>query len=162
MDLKLQNNIACSEYYKELKQKLEKLYKENGTILMALQLVQDTYKFLNEDTIKIISSIFNISTSEVYSIATFYHQFSFNKKGKHRISLCMGTACFVLGANILLDKIKDYLKIDVNETTDDGLFSLDTARCVGSCSNAPVLIVDNDVYGHVKPDMIEEILKKYN
>ena len=161
MDLKINQSCCNKQQNQNYLKHLNEIKNNSGTPLMALQYTQELYGFLSSENIQDIATVFKTTTSEVYSVATFYHQFTFQQKGKHQISICLGTACYVKGASLLLEKIKDYLKIDLNQTTPDGLFSLDSARCVGSCGIAPVLIVDNDVYGKVTPDEVENILKKY-
>ena len=99
--------------------------------------------------------------AEVYGVATFYSQFSLTKKGKYRINVCLGTACYVKGAQDILDKFKLRLMIDVGECTDDGLFSLEACRCVGACGLAPVVTINGDVYGRMTPEKVDEILDKY-
>jgi len=94
-------------------------------------------------------------------VASFYHFFTFTPRGEHQVSLCMGTACFVKGADRVLDKLKELLGIDVGETTEDGLFSIDVARCVGACALAPVMLVDETVYAGVKPGQVAKILSGY-
>ena len=99
--------------------------------------------------------------TEVYGVVSFYTQFTTNPKGKYRVSVCMGTACYVKGSQEILDKFKEKLGIDVGECTEDGLFSLDACRCIGACGLAPVVTVNDDVYGKLNADMVEDILKKY-
>jgi NADH:ubiquinone oxidoreductase subunit E len=94
-------------------------------------------------------------------VASFYHYFNFTPRGKHRISICLGTACFVKGAGKVLDRLKDLLAIDVGQTTVDRQFSIDVARCVGACALAPVMLVDDKVYAEVKPDQVAKILGEY-
>jgi NADH:ubiquinone oxidoreductase subunit E len=102
-----------------------------------------------------------IPSTKVTGVASFYHFFNFTPRGKHRISLCMGTACFVKGAGNVLSKLKDLLGIDIGQTTADTQFSIDVARCVGACALAPVMIVDEKVYAGVKPDQVAKILAEY-
>ena len=108
-----------------------------------------------------ISEGLNIPLAEVYGVVSFYTQFTTNPKGKYRVSVCMGTACYVKGSQEILDKFKEKLGIDVGECTEDGLFSLDACRCIGACGLAPVVTVNDDVYGKLNADMVEDILKKY-
>jgi len=103
----------------------------------------------------------NIPLSEVYGVITFYTQFSLNPKGKYKIQLCLGTACYVKGANLVLDKLKEELGIDVGQCTEDGQFSLEACRCIGACGLAPVMTINDDVYGRLVPDDIKGIIEKY-
>ena len=102
-----------------------------------------------------------ISLSEVYGVATFYSQFSLTPKGEHRISVCLGTARYVKGADKILAAIEEKLGIKSGECTPDGLFSIDSCRCVGACGLAPVMMVDDEVYGKMTPDQVDKILDKY-
>ena len=102
-----------------------------------------------------------VSLSEVYGVATFYTQFSLTPKGKHRISLCLGTACYVKGADKILAALEKKLGVKCGECTVDGMFSLDSCRCVGACGLAPVMMIDDDVYGKLTVDMLDDILQPY-
>jgi NADH:ubiquinone oxidoreductase subunit E len=108
-----------------------------------------------------VSTLMQIPTAKVSGVASFYHFFTFTPRGEHQISLCMGTACFVKGADRVLDKLKELLGIDVGRTTEDGQFSIDVARCVGACALAPVMLVDETVYAGVKPGQVAKILSGY-
>ena len=122
---------------------------------------QDVYGYLPLEVQLKISEGLNIPLAEVYGVVSFYTQFTTNPKGKYRVSVCMGTACYVKGSQEILDKFKEKLSIDVGECTEDGLFSLDACRCIGACGLAPVVTVNDDVYGKLNADMVEDILKKY-
>ena len=102
-----------------------------------------------------------VSLSEVFGVATFYSQFSLTPKGKHRISVCLGTACYVKGSDKILEAVESKLGIKSGECTADGMFSIDSCRCVGACGLAPVMLVDEDVYGKLKPDQVAKILDSY-
>lgn len=151
---------------KEQEAKLLEIIEKNkdvpGAVMPVLQQAQDVYGYLPIEVQTIIAEGLNVSLAEVYGVATFYSQFSLNPKGKHRISVCMGTACYVKGADKLLEALEEKLGIKVGECTPDGLFSVDSTRCVGACGLAPVMMVDEDVYGRITPDQIDEILAKYN
>ena len=103
----------------------------------------------------------NVPLAEIYGIVTFYTQFSLNPKGKYQIGVCLGTACYVKGAGDILEEIKDILKIDVGECTPDGKFSLEATRCVGACGLAPVVTINDDVYGRLGLGEMADILAKY-
>jgi NADH-quinone oxidoreductase subunit E/NADP-reducing hydrogenase subunit HndA len=102
-----------------------------------------------------------ISLSEVYGVATFYSQFSLTPKGKHQISVCLGTACYVKGSAKILEAVENQLGIKSGECTPDGLFSIDSCRCVGACGLAPVMTIDEEVYGKLVPDQVKKILDSY-
>lgn len=110
---------------------------------------------------KKIAEGLNIPLAEVYGVVTFYTQFSLNPKGKYKIQVCMGTACYVKGSGAILEKLKEKLEIDVGECTSDGKFSLEACRCIGACGLAPVIMINDDVYGRLVPDDIEGIIEKY-
>lgn len=103
----------------------------------------------------------DIPLAEVYGVVSFYTQFSINPKGEYKINVCMGTACYVKGANEILDKFRTRLSIDVGECTDDRKFSLDACRCIGACGLAPVVTINDEVYGKLQPDDVDDILDKY-
>ncbi len=132
-----------------------------GCLMHILQEAQGIYGFLPIEVQKIIADELNISLSEVYGVVTFYSQFSLTPKGKHRISICLGTACYVKGSDKILEELEKQLKIKCGECTPDGLFSIDSCRCVGACGLAPVMMIGEDVYGKLTPDMVAGILAKY-
>ena len=134
---------------------------ERGALMPVLQKAQSIYGYLPIEVQSIIADELNISLSEVYGVATFYSQFSLNPKGEHRISICLGTACYVKGADKILAGLEERLGIKVGECTPDGLFSLDACRCVGACGLAPVMLIDEDVYGRLTVDQLDDILVKY-
>lgn len=141
--------------------KIEETKKYNRTIIWILEETQKIYGFLPENVLEFIAEKIDKSVSELYSVASFYAEFSFKPKGKFPISICLGTACYVNGAQNILDKLRAKLNINEGETTEDGLFSIDSTRCVGCCGMAPVLTIGEDIYGNVKLDDIDKILSKY-
>lgn len=130
-------------------------------LIAVLHKVQDHFGYLGKEHMDAVSVLMQIPAAKVTGVASFYHFFNFTPRGKHRVSLCMGTACFVKGAGKVLDKLQELLGIKVGETTADKLFSIDVARCVGACALAPVMIVDEKVYAEVKPDQVAKILAEY-
>ena len=134
---------------------------EAGKLMPILQEAQEIYGYLPVEVQAIISRETGISMSEIYGVVTFYAQFNLNPKGKYNIAVCLGTACYVKGAGDVIDKIKQILKIDVDEITPDGKFSLEATRCIGACGLAPVLTIAGEVYGRLTADMMPDILKKY-
>ena len=133
----------------------------NSNLISVLHKVQDHFGYLGREHMDAVSMLMQIPAAKVTGVASFYHFFTFTPRGKHRISLCMGTACFVKGAGKVLEKLKELLGIEMGQTTTDGLFSIDIARCVGACALAPVMIVDDKVYAEVKPDQVAKILGEY-
>ena len=134
---------------------------QKGALMPIMQKAQEIYGYLPIEVQKIISEEAGVPLEKVYGVATFYAQFTLQPKGKHRVSVCLGTACYVKGSGKVLDKLSEKLGIEEGGITPDGLFSLDSCRCVGACGLAPVMMVDDDVYGRLSPDDVADILKKY-
>ena len=155
----------CYEKQVPMKEQLEEIiakYKDTpGAVIPVLHEAQELYGYLPFEVQKIIADGLDIPVAKVYGVVTFYSQFSLTPKGKYRISVCLGTACYVKGAAEILDKLKERLSIDVGECTDDGLFSLDSCRCIGACSLAPVVTINEEVYGKLVPEDIDGIIDKY-
>ena len=152
----------------QAKENAEKLYAiinkykdTRGALIPVLHEAQEVYGYLPLEVQRTISEKLNIPLAEVYGVVSFYTQFSINPKGKYQISVCMGTACYVKGANAILDKFRTRLSIDVGECTEDGRFSLDACRCIGACGLAPVITINDDVYGKLSPDDIDDIIASY-
>ncbi|MBR5536120.1 MAG: NAD(P)H-dependent oxidoreductase subunit E [Clostridia bacterium] len=132
-----------------------------GALIPVLHEAQAVYGYLPIEVQSIIAEGLGVSLAEVYGVVTFYAQFSLNPKGKYEIGVCLGTACYVKGSGDILDKFKQILGIDVGECTPDGRFSLTATRCVGACGLAPVVTVNEDVYGRLTVDDVQGILDKY-
>jgi len=144
----------------ELKEILEKYEKDKSNLIQILNQVQEKYGYISQEAQKAISEYLDISMAEVYGVITFYSRFTLEPKGKYNIAVCLGTACFVKGSEKVLDKVKEILKIDVGQTTEDGLFSIEATRCVGACGLAPVFTVNDEVYGKATPEMVESVIKR--
>lgn len=140
---------------------IEKHKNDPGAIMPILQEAQEVYGYLPIEVQQIIADKLGVSLEEIFGVATFYSQFSLTPKGKYNISVCLGTACYVKGAGALIDKLTSILGIQPEECTPDGRFSLTACRCIGACGLAPVLTINDDVYGRLVPDEIEGILAKY-
>ena len=132
-----------------------------GALLPVLHEAQEIYGYLPIEVQQMVADGLGVSLSEVFGVATFYSRFSLTPKGKHRISVCLGTACYVKGSDKILTEIENLLGIKSGECTPDGLFSIDSCRCVGACGLAPVMMIDEDVYGKLTPEEVASILKKY-
>lgn len=145
---------------KELKEILNKYEKDKCNLIQILNQVQEKFGYISEESQKAISEYLNVSMAEVYGVVTFYSRFTLKPKGKYNIAVCLGTACFVKGSEKVLDKVKEILKIDVGQTTEDGLFSIEATRCVGACGLAPVFTVNDEVYGKATPEMVESVIAK--
>jgi NADH-quinone oxidoreductase E subunit len=161
-------NEKCEGFNAEMFDELGQFIEENpdpvnpqGSLIAALHKAQDLFGYLPQDVMDYVAHKLDVPASYVYGVATFYSYFTLAPKGKHPISVCMGTACYVKGASTILDAIKGQLGIKPGETTDDGLFSLVQTRCIGACGLAPVMTVGEDVYGRLTADQVSEILEKY-
>ena len=134
---------------------------EPGALMPVLHEAQNIYGYLPAEVQKVIAEGLNIPLSEVYGVATFYSQFTLSPKGKHQISVCLGTACYVKGSDKILETIEKQLGITCGECTPDRKFSIDSCRCVGACGLAPVMIIDGEVYGKLTAVDVKGILDKY-
>ncbi len=152
---------GTKEQEQELYKAIEQYRDIDGPLMPVLQKAQEIYGYLPLEVQKIISKELDISLEHIYGVITFYSQFTLSPKGEYKISVCLGTACYVKGSAALIDKLKEILKIDVGECTPDGRFSLEATRCIGACGLAPVLTVNDDVYGRLTVDDIPGIVKKY-
>ncbi|MBQ8186857.1 MAG: NAD(P)H-dependent oxidoreductase subunit E [Clostridia bacterium] len=133
-----------------------------GCLMPILQKAQDIYGYLPEEVQRHIALALDIPFSEVFGVVTFYAQFLLNPKGTNPVAVCLGTACYVKGSGILMDKLETLLGISNGGITEDLKFSLEATRCIGACGLAPVLTIGEDVYGRLEPNMLEGILAKYN
>ena len=132
-----------------------------SNLIAILHKVQQLYGYLPKDIIDVVAIEMNIPTAHIWGVATFYHYFNLKKPGKYIIATCLGTACYVKGAAKILEAIKEHLKIDVGQVTQDGMFSIQPARCVGACGQAPVLMIDEKIYGELTPEKAIAIIEKY-
>jgi NADH-quinone oxidoreductase subunit E/NADP-reducing hydrogenase subunit HndA len=132
-----------------------------GELINVLHKAQGIFGYLPAEVQEIVAQELNVPVAKVYGVVTFYSFFTMIPKGQHPISVCTGTACYVRGAEKVLDEFKRRLKIEVGETSADGKFSLSCLRCVGACGLAPVVLVGEKVYGRVSPDGVAEILAEY-
>lgn len=144
-----------------LKEYIESKRDTQGVLMQALHKAQEIFGYLPIEVQKYISHELDVSLAEVYGVATFYTQFSIEPKGKHKIGVCLGTACYVKGAQQVLDKLCKELNVKVGATTADNLFTLEATRCLGCCGLAPVMMIDQDVYGKLEVSKIPEIISKY-
>ena len=132
---------------------------EQGSLLNLLLEVQEQYNYLPKEVLAEISSSLDIPLSRLYSIATFFKDFSLTPRGKHTIHVCMGTACQVWGGQRLVDKVEEELKIKPGETTEDLSFTLETINCPGCCGLAPVVVFDKDIHGKVTRNKLLSLIK---
>lgn len=156
--------VAIAENQEKIDQ-LKKIITEmkdmEGPLIPIMHEAQGIFGYLPYDVQKCIAEELNIPMSEVYGVATFYTEFKVEPKGEHRIGICMGTPCYVRGATAILDKLTEKLGIGMDETTEDRKFTLEETGCMGCCGLAPIIVIDEDVYGNLTPDDIPGILDKY-
>jgi NADP-reducing hydrogenase subunit HndA len=145
----------------KLKEVCKSFNNEPGELINVLHKAQSIFGYLPAEVQEVISTELNVPIAKVYGVVTFYSFFTMLPKGKHPISICTGTACYVRGAEKVLDEFKRLLKIQVGETTPDGKFSISCLRCVGACGLAPVVTVGERVYGRVSPDGVKDIINEY-
>ena len=144
-----------------LKEYIDTIKNCEGVLMQTLQKAQGIFGFLPIEVQKFISEEMDIPLAEIYGVVTFYTQFSIEPKGKHKIGVCLGTACYVKGSQLVMDKISKELNIKIGCTTEDNLFTLEATRCLGCCGLAPVMIIDDEVYGKLDPKKIPDIIAKY-
>ncbi|MFA6675513.1 MAG: NAD(P)H-dependent oxidoreductase subunit E [Bacilli bacterium] len=142
--------------------KIVERYKNEPTpLMMILEDVQKEYGYIPLEVQELISDLTGVPVSEIYGVVTFYSFFSLTPKGKYVIGVCLGTACYVKGSQLVLDKFSEILNLKPGETTSDGLFTLDVLRCVGACAIAPAVSVNGKVYPQVKPEDASKIVNEY-
>lgn len=165
--MKKNNKCDCTtplsekDMLNKLDEIIDKYINKPGALIPVLQIAQNMFGYLSETVLKHISIRLNVPYSEVTGVVSFYSFFSTSPRGKYLIRVCLGTACYVRGGKEVLESLKNELGIDVGETTEDRLFSLDVGRCFGACGLAPVIMVNDEVHQRVKPAKIYDILLKY-
>ncbi|AWI04126.1 complex I 24 kDa subunit family protein [Clostridium drakei] len=150
-----------NEKLKELSSYIDNLEEKEGSLINVLHKAQDIFGYLPEELQIFIANKLDITAAKVFGVVTFYSYFTMEPRGKHVISICMGTACFVKGAEKVLEEFRKQLKVKDGFSTEDGLFTIDILRCVGACGLAPVVVIDGMVYGKVKVEDVEGILSQY-
>jgi NADP-reducing hydrogenase subunit HndA len=165
MEVYMSKNGCCCSGVSLNEQKLleviEKHKNEKSELIPILHEAQEIFGHLPIEVQKTISENTGIPLTEIYGVVTFYTQFSLEPKGRYKVQVCLGTACYVKGAGEIHDKFKEILGIDTGECTEDKMFSLDACRCIGACGLAPVVMINDDVYGNLKPDDVHDIVEKY-
>lgn len=155
------NTIGTQEQYQKLQEAIERYKDTKGALIPVLHCAQDIYGYIPYDVQREIAHKLSVPLCEIYGVVTFYSRFSLEPKGEYKINVCTGTACYVRGAQKVLDEIEEVLGIKMGHCTEDGKFSLDATRCVGACGLAPVVLVNEEVHGKMTPKMVEEIINKY-
>lgn len=163
--MKEENSELLKEFTTEQIAKLDEIiakYKERpGGLIPVLEEVQVALEYLPLSVQKRIAQGLNLPLSRVYGVVTFYSFFTMTPRGKHTVRVCLGTACYVRGGKAIADTLKKEFGIEEGETTPDRMFTLETIRCLGACGLGPVLVVNDDVHGRVKPSKVKEILSQY-
>jgi len=149
-------NQEIIDYIQECKSKEH----PESYLIAILHKVQGTYGFLSEIHLDEVAHLLEVPTAKVFGVATFYHYFRLQPRGKYSISVCLGTACFVKGADSVLNAFRTELGIELGETSSDGLFSLEGTRCIGVCALAPVVTINDKVYSNVTANMVSQILRE--
>jgi len=149
------------EKYDELESFIDHLETNRGALIKILHKAQEIFGYLPRDVQLFVARKLGIPGAEVYGVVSFYSYFTTKPRGKHTMSVCMGTACFVRGSDKVIERLKEKLDIESNEITEDGLFTLKDVRCIGACGLAPVVMVDDRVFGRVKVEDLDEIINTY-
>lgn len=157
----MQDNVLTQEQIDKLTQIIESHKTQEGKIMLVLHEVQEYLGYVPYEAQQMIAEGLDVPMSDVYGVVTFYSRFSLKPMGKYKVGVCLGTACYVKGADKILEKVSQKLGINSGETSEDGMFSIDAMRCVGACGLAPVMTVNEDVYGKLEPNEVYSILDKY-
>lgn len=152
---------AQIEFSKELESFISTWRDKPGNLIMILHKIQEEFSYIPREAAERLSLDLNLPLAKIYGVITFYHLFKTTKPGKHRLAICMGTACYLKGGQDLINEAESILGIKGHEVTEDGMFSIDAVRCLGCCGLAPVLMVGNEVYGKLTRDNMAEIIAKY-
>lgn len=150
-----------NEKFEKLAQVIQDHKEQKGALMPVLQEAQNIFGCVSEDVQKVIAEGLGVTLSEVYGVATFYSQFSLQPKGEYVCGVCLGTACYVKGSQAVLDKLCEELEINAGDTTKDGKFTVQATRCLGACGLAPVMMINDDVFGRLTPAEIPAIIEKY-
>lgn len=155
------SDVLFNEKLKDLETYIDQIEDKKGALIEVLHRAQNIFGYLSKDVMEFVAEKLEIPISKVYGVVTFYSYFTTEPKGEYVINVCMGTACFVRGAAEILEEFQNKLNIKVGETTSDGKYTLDVLRCVGACGLAPVVTVNDKVYGHFTKEMVEIILRDH-
>ena len=153
--------LGTEEQVKEFEAMLESYKGQPDSVMIALQKTQGIFGYIPEPSVKMISDSLKVAESKIYGIITFYSQFTLTPKAKYNIDVCLGTACFVLGAQEIMDKILAKLNVKVGETTPDGKWIVTSCRCLGCCGLAPAITINGEVYGKLKAEDVDKILDSF-
>lgn len=161
MSCQCQCSAEKEEKFRLIDRVVERYQGQEGSLIPVLHEIQEAIGYLPEDVQAYVAEKLNVPLSEVYGVVSFYSLFNIEPKGKYKISICLGTACYVKGAGQILAEFEKELKVKVGQTTEDGLFTLEACRCLGACGLAPVLKINEDVHGRLVPGDVNSIISKY-
>lgn len=153
--------MAQITFSDELTAYIDEWKEKPGSLIMMLHRIQEEFGYIPREAAEKLSRQVGLPLAKIYGVVTFYHFFKTARPGKHRIAICLGTACYLKGAQDLIDEARSILNIKGDEVTDDGQFSIDEVRCLGCCGLAPVLMIGNEVFGKVTKEQMPEIIAKY-
>lgn len=155
------NRLGTNEQVQEFKNILNQNLSNKGNIMEVLQKTQGIFGYIPKESVALIARALKISESEIFGIITFYSQFTLTPKAKYNIDVCLGTACFVLGAQDVLDRILAKLGVRVGEMTKDGKWIVTSCRCLGCCGLAPAVTINGEVYGKLKPEDVDKLIDSF-
>lgn len=153
--------MSKQEQFDKLQAVIDEHKNTDGPLMPVLHEAQEIFGCLDYDVQKFIAEKMGVPMTEIYGVATFYSQFTLEPKGKYTVGVCLGTACYVKGSQNILDKVVSELGVEAGNTTEDGNFTIEATRCIGACGLAPVMMINDDVYGRLKVDDVSGILEKY-
>ena len=156
------NRLGTSEQVEKFNALLLKNQNKKSNIMPVLQMTQEIFGYIPKESVKMIAENLKIPESEIFGIITFYSQFTLTPKAKYNIDVCLGTACFVLGAQDVLDRILAKLGVRVGEMTKDGKWIVTSCRCLGCCGLAPAITINGEVYGKLKPEDVDKLIDSFN
>lgn len=154
------NNLQ-KDKFDELDKFITTVAKNQNSLIEVLHKAQSIFGYLSEEVQSYVAVKLNVPVAKVFGVVTFYSYFSTKPRGEYVINVCMGTACFVKGANLILEEFEKELKIKAGETTEDGKFTIEVLRCVGACGLAPVVTINDKVYGHFKKEDVKKVIESY-
>lgn len=154
-------NLETTELPRELAEFISAWKSKPGNLIMVLHKVQEYYTYVPRQVALTVAKLLDVPVAKIYGVMTFYHLFKLKQPGKNKISVCMGTACYLKGGEDIIGELETLLGVGINTVTADGKFSIEAVRCIGCCGLAPVMTINGDVYGNLKKDQLPEIIAKY-
>lgn len=154
-------NLETTELPRELAEFISAWKSKPGNLIMVLHKVQEYYTYVPRQVALTVAKLLDVPVAKIYGVMTFYHLFKLKQPGKNKISVCMGTACYLKGGEDIISELETLLGVGINTVTADGKFSIEAVRCIGCCGLAPVMTINGDVYGNLKKDQLPEIIAKY-